>query len=101
MRKSASRDPQVFRGHVPLKSLVSREIERLLSLAQKVCRFESEIRENAVGAGAFKGDQAFHNRPFALEPAALRRRHKHRVLARDLICEGGKTERLPDAPDDI
>src|ERR1700751_1978845 len=97
--KRASKDERP--GPSPFEAVASRGplrgTERGWSLCHRLELFRHarrKICEHAVAAGALECDQALDHGALAIEPAVLRRRHDHRVLARDLVREGRHAERL-------
>src|SRR5664279_698083 len=69
--------------------------------AQGARRVESEVREHAIGTGALEGAERFHHHRVVVEPAVLRRRLEHRVLAAHLVGERRQAELVFDTADDV
>src|SRR5277367_4451272 len=59
---------------------------------QPLRRLRREVGEDAVGAGALEGEQAFHDRAVAVDPAIAGGGCDHRVFAGHLIDEGRHRE---------
>jgi hypothetical protein len=77
-------------------------------LAQKVDPYlrplydvEREVAQHAVGAGALEGQQRFHHHRVVVQPAVGGGGLEHRVLAADLVGEGGHAELVLHAAHDV
>src|SRR6201996_9186999 len=61
----------------------------------------SKVAEHTVRPGALEGDQAFHHRLLAIQPAVAGGSHQHRIFTGHLVGESRPSEHVFDAPHNV